>query len=278
MVKYFICDLDGTLIRANETQDVNGNPHVTFSVSETDKAAIAKFIAAGGQFIIATGRADFEIENFARMEQIEHVRYRISCNGAVIRTEDGELVFHQRLSDAASKLMRRELELLDGKFSIIEASDVDWVYYHGDVDHDDIYKENHVFNNLDIVHEFGETIFPIKYFIQGETDAVQHIVQTIQSEMPEAFEIFNDEHEVNVGPRDVSKGTAVTHFMKSMNIDPSEIAVIGDAANDISMFKTTPNSFSFHHAKPDVQQHANHIVENVAEALEILMSENDFQK
>ncbi|MGL4623762.1 MAG: HAD-IIB family hydrolase [Culicoidibacterales bacterium] len=257
MVKYFICDLDGTLIRNRQ-------------VSAADKAAIAQFIAAGGEFIIATGRADFEIENFAKFENIGPVSYRISCNGAVIRTADGELVFHQRLSDQASQLMRRELELLEGRFSIVEASDVDWVYYHGTIDEDDIYKDNHTWEDTDVVHHFGETIFPIKYFIQGDSGAIQHIVTTIQHEMPQEFEIFNDIHEVNVGPKHISKGTAVEHFLTSNGIKAEEIAVIGDAANDIAMFGTTPNSFTFHHASEAVQQHANYIVDSVAEALEQL--------
>lgn len=255
MVKYFICDLDGTLIRNRQ-------------VSATDKKAIADFIASGGEFIIATGRADFEIENFARIEEIGPVSYRISCNGAVIRTAEGELVFHQRLSDAASQLMKRELELLDGRFSIVEANDVDWVYYHGTIDGEDIYKENHTWPHTDIIHEFGESIFPIKYFLQGDAGAIQHLVTTIQHEMPHEFEIFNDIDEVNFGPKHISKGTAVEHFLKAKGIDASQIAVIGDAANDIAMFGTTPNSFTFHHASQEVQQHANYIVESVAEALE----------
>lgn len=257
MIKYFICDLDGTLIRERK-------------VSQADKQAIADFIAAGGEFIIATGRADFEIENFARLEGIGPVSYRISCNGAVIRTADGTLVFHERLSDEASQLMRRELELLDGRFSIVEANDVDWVYYHGTIDEEDVYKENHTWPQTDIVHEFGQTIFPIKYFIQGDAGAVQHIVTTIQQELPHEFEIFNDVEEVNVGPKHISKGTAVEHFLKAKGIRAGEIAVIGDAANDIAMFGTTPNSFSFHHATTEVQQHANYIVASVAEAFEQL--------
>ncbi|MGL5531469.1 MAG: HAD family hydrolase, partial [Culicoidibacterales bacterium] len=80
MIKYFICDLDGTLVRRKIIRDEQQNI-IQFRVTDEDKAAIAEFIAGGGKFIVATGRADFEIENFAALEAIGPVSYRISCNG-----------------------------------------------------------------------------------------------------------------------------------------------------------------------------------------------------
>ncbi|MGL5531841.1 MAG: HAD hydrolase family protein, partial [Culicoidibacterales bacterium] len=156
------------------------------------------------------------------------------------------------------------------RLSIIEASDKDWVYYHGQVNHDDVYKQNHIWSETDIIPEFGETILPIKYFLQGDAGAIQAIVEAINQELPDEFEIFNDIQEVNLGPKDVSKGSAVKQFLQTMGVNPEEIAVIGDAANDISMFATTPNSFTFHHASEQVQQEANYLVSTVAEALQKL--------
>ncbi|MGL5548287.1 MAG: HAD-IIB family hydrolase [Culicoidibacterales bacterium] len=269
MIKYFICDLDGTLVRRKIIRDEQQNI-IQFRVTDEDKAAIAEFIAGGGKFIVATGRADFEIENFAALEAIGPVSYRISCNGAMIRTQSGELVFEQRLATNASRLVGRELAKLAGRLSIIEASDKDWVYYHGQVNHDDVYKQNHIWSETDIIPEFGETILPIKYFLQGDAGAIQAIVEAINQELPDEFEIFNDIQEVNLGPKDVSKGSAVKQFLQTMGVNPEEIAVIGDAANDISMFATTPNSFTFHHASEQVQQEANYLVSTVAEALQKL--------
>ncbi|MGL4952179.1 MAG: HAD-IIB family hydrolase [Culicoidibacterales bacterium] len=272
MIKYFICDLDGTLVRRKLIRDEQQNI-IQFRVTKEDKAAITEFVAAGGTFIVATGRADFEIENFAEIEKIAPISYRISCNGAMIRTGNGELVFEQRLSQEASQLLSSELAKLEGCLSVIEASDKDWVYYHGEIDSDDIYKQNHVWDNCDVIAEFGNSILPIKYYLKGDASAIQQIIEAIQDELPNDFEIFNDIQEVNLGPKHVSKGSAIEQFLATMNIDRSEIAVIGDAANDLSMFETTTNSFTFHHASETVQREANYIVSTVAQALQQLKAQ-----
>lgn len=273
MVKYFICDLDGTLVRRKAIFDEHQNI-IQFRVTDEDKAAVAAFIAQGGQFIIATGRADFEIENFMKLEAIGPVSYRISCNGAMIRTQAGEIELHERISDEGSQLVREQLKVHADGLHVIEASDIDWVYYHGQADHEDIYKDQHIWPETDVVETFGETIFPIKYYLKGEKTAIQALITAAETTLPTTFEVFDDLDEVNLGPKGVSKGTAVTYFMEQHGIDPSEIAVIGDAANDIAMFGTTPNSFSFQHAAPHVQKHANYLVETVAEAIEHVLKAN----
>ncbi len=262
MIRYFICDLDGTLIRNRQ-------------VSEEDKQAIATFISNGGQFIIATGRADFEIELFAQQEGIGPVSHRISCNGAHIHSESGECLFEKRLSVEANQFMQQQLQLLTEQLTTIEANDGEMVYYHGNKDVHDRYKDGHVFEQSDVVAQFGETIFPIKYFIQGSEQAITQLVEQINVIMPGEFELFNDGHEINIGPVAISKGTAVAKFLAHMQITPNEIAVIGDAANDVSMFEQTPYSFTFHHAAPKIQAKADYVVESVAEAVAAIAKINE---
>jgi HAD superfamily hydrolase (TIGR01484 family) len=79
---------------------------------------------------------------------------------------------------------------------------------------------------------------------------------------------------LDVMPRHISKGLALQALQAYLGISPEETICIGDAFNDISMFLVTPHSFAIRTSHPDVQAHAAHVVDSVAEAVAWVLQAN----
>jgi HAD superfamily hydrolase (TIGR01484 family) len=76
----------------------------------------------------------------------------------------------------------------------------------------------------------------------------------------------------------VSKGEAIRYLMKEYNLNEDEVAVIGDAANDISMFLTCNHSYCMHTATPSVKKYADKIVKTAAEAMYDVLAKNERER
>lgn len=64
---------------------------------------------------------------------------------------------------------------------------------------------------------------------------------------------------LEVGPRDVSKGTAVRHLMVELGLDPEECAAVGDAENDLSMLEAVGHPATVSNAIDAVKQRSRYV-------------------
>jgi hypothetical protein len=71
----------------------------------------------------------------------------------------------------------------------------------------------------------------------------------------------------------VNKGHAVEEIQKCLGIKKSESASFGDNYNDLEMFHATGTAYCMKTAVPEVQQHADVIIENVNDILEKIIKE-----
>ncbi len=72
---------------------------------------------------------------------------------------------------------------------------------------------------------------------------------------------------------DCSKGGAIRKLARHLGMEEKDMACIGDNFNDLPMFETIPNSFSFPYAPEKVQEKARTIVDSIAQAIECLENE-----
>lgn len=256
--------------------DIDGTLYVDENVWHNDVKACHSFIKQGGIFSLATGRSDLEIINFASEELFPPPTFRISCNGAMIVAED-KTIFVDYFSKKALSFLADEIYNQILSFNVIELNTIDHIYF---LMEPEAWVLNYKGDAYDIRQDSLKRLIQndekiMKIYLEASETFIHRLVKKIETKFADEFEIFNDKTAVNLGKKNVSKGTAIEILMKKYDIQPHEIAVIGDAANDISMFKVTPHSFTFHRAADFIKNEAQHEVETVAEAIIWI---NDYNK
>lgn len=266
MIKYLFSDIDGTL-------------YVNDDVSRQDIVSIRDFVKSGGVFSLATGRADLEIVHFAKETQLPYPSFRISANGSMV--VDGELtIFNTNISYVAQSFIAEYLAKHVEELSTIEASKEDFIYFMTEPEAWVLsYKGEQYSVSEHILQQFMAEHFQLqKIFIEGTTNFIDMLVGHVGLHLSDEVEIFNDPTAVNLAPKGINKGTGIQHILRKYGIGPEEIAVIGDAANDIGMFEITPHSFAFTYSQPKVQKSATHVVKNVADAMRMINHINTVTK
>ena len=86
-MKYLACDLDGTLLRENQT------------ISRENLEAIVNFKEAGNKFVISTGRnVDSIYDLFNDYPEIEY-DYIVACNGAVVLDNNKDIILNKYINE-----------------------------------------------------------------------------------------------------------------------------------------------------------------------------------
>jgi len=81
--------------------------------------------------------------------------------------------------------------------------------------------------------------------------------------------------ELQIMKNNMNKGKGIQMIADHLNIPLDEIAVIGDSENDLGMFELIPYSFCMSHADKKLQAKVKYSVDSFAEAVEILVANND---
>ncbi|WP_185806858.1 HAD family hydrolase [Bacillus sp. HMF5848] len=262
MIKLFACDLDGTLLTEHN------------QISTADIEALHHLLEKGVEVIIASGRKDYDIKKVINM--IGSSCHRVSQNGAFAYLKNDTHLHATTFPKEAS------IEI----FNFIKSFPVVPIVSTEDeefIEQDDPHLkqiEHKLFSPVKIDKQLplkvGQTIVPSKFIVNGSFDVLSSLRTDLLSTFPNTVDAFiSGEHVLDVAPKYTNKGNAIASIMSDMNIERSELACIGDAFNDISMFELTPHSFAMTNAHPDVKQKATYVVDSVSEAIEILKKEID---
>ena len=77
-----------------------------------------------------------------------------------------------------------------------------------------------------------------------------------------------------ITPGGCSKGAGVDYYCKYLKINPSDVYVVGDSGNDISMFNLYyENSYVMSKAYPSVKKYAKHVIRRVYKLDKLLLKE-----
>ncbi|WP_182201725.1 HAD family hydrolase [Paraliobacillus salinarum] len=254
MIKLFATDLDGTLLQ-NYT-----------SILEEDKKAMQLLNERDVQLAIATGRADNEIKEIYRLLELNG--HRVSQNGSFVHNSNNQLLVEQTFPNNISQALLSEIEKHEINYLISTAEQIllkektpffkkyEDVFFFPIVEHGPFDTE------------MGNTILPSKFMVVGETEeitAVQHKLNERFSGQLESY--LSDPNCVDIVPKGINKGDALVQLLETIDLEPEQIAVIGDSFNDISMFQMTPHSYAISTAHPEVKKHATHVVEHVHDAI-----------
>ena len=77
------------------------------------------------------------------------------------------------------------------------------------------------------------------------------------------FEILWSAEAIEFMNKGVNKAKALKDYIKLMNLEPSEVAVVGDSGNDVPLFEEFENSFVMKNAPEEVRKNAKTEIEGV---------------
>ncbi|MFC4401501.1 HAD family hydrolase [Gracilibacillus xinjiangensis] len=255
MVKLFATDLDGTLLK-------KGN-----IIKEEDKDSIKRLSDNGIDFAIATGRLDRDILEICK--EINQSAHRVSQNGTFVQTKTNESIYTKTFDVSNSKAIHEKMRKYQNILCISTKDEL----YISKITAEMKALENFLYfpliEGIDFLDQYGESIHASKYMLLGEEQDLVKIQTELLSHFTDNIESYlSDPNCLDIVPKGVSKAEGLKALAQHLQMEPNEIAVVGDSYNDIPMFEMTPNSYAMSTAPAAVQQKASHVVDDVFEAID----------
>ncbi|MCA0984033.1 HAD family hydrolase [Halobacillus yeomjeoni] len=257
MIKLFVSDLDGTLLDMDHF------------IKNEDIDAIHDIVNRNVPITVASGRMDHEIQEV--MKRVGVPAHRVSQNGAFVYDSNHEHIYSKTFDGA---LARKVMAAIESEPLVKTVSTADKTYTEEHNEWIDFISQ-HLFHDIivapDMVDQFGAAIAPSKITLHGHENEVMDAFKRIDSHFVDEIDSFiSHETCVDVMPKAINKGNGLRSLMKELDVNPEEIACVGDSFNDIAMFELTPHSYAMSTAHDDVKRKANTIVDHVHEAIEDL--------
>lgn len=253
-MKLFVTDLDGTLLDESR------------QVVSRDKRALQELSEMGIEICLASGRMDIELVKV--MKEVGGTYHRISQNGAFVTTKDDRLLQAGTFKPELAK----QLVEIAAPYEFVTLIGVNQTVYTRNEDEATQAIQKRMFTSFQIdpqITDKFEQLTPCKISFFGDMAKLRQLQDKLSSQLGDQVETFvSDKDCLDVMPAGVSKGYGLLALMKELGIQPGEVACVGDAFNDISMFQVATHSFAMGHGPEEVRKSARHVVNSVAEAIE----------
>lgn len=246
----------------------------SFSVSEENRAAIRYFIAGGGYFTVATGRARTTFAPQIIKERIPMNAPAILSNGSAIYDFEADRMLCQSFLRPETRARLQALAR--------DIPEIGFEAYHGE----DIYihNPNHVTRaHLERVgvagaeRPIGDMPVPWTKVILEQTHSVLQRTQAyILSRWGEEYEaIFSNRHLLELTDKGSTKGDMVLWLADYLKVSREHIYCVGDSPNDISMLAVSAVPFACGNCTEEVADWGATLVGScdescVAQVIEIL--------
>lgn len=282
MIKLIATDIDGTLVGARR------------DISPKNEQAIQKAIKQGVHFAIASGRA---YDDIIPISQKHHLECQIiAINGGEYYDEKGQLLAHYHLDKQAAlkvcrickeKGLHYMLYTTKGTVTEMDVSKVKDMFIHRKIacsggNYKDTYEDmeknyspfrtlKHIDNLSLFLEDKNVSVLKVEGFDEFEklVSEVKDSIKNIE-DITYLSSFYNNIEVTNINAK---KGDILLKVIKQMNILPEEVMVLGDGANDMSMFELFENSVAVDNAIDEIREKAKYIVssvddDGVAEAIE----------
>lgn len=277
MIKWIVCDMDGTLL----------DPHD--KITPFTQEILMQAQQKGIRLILASGRSYSRLQAYA--DQLQMGRYSgmfIEINGtAVYNLKDKKREIIQRLN-------QRDIQLL---FDYFRQFDVEIMIYHDQeirtfipksveklkreyrkqTKLSDDYPWTGVAWQLCGDSRDGYPIqryighlpsFPFeanKIVITQEKEEVARAFHQFQQDLSSRYEITRScPRLAEINPKGISKGAALKRLMECCGIESNEVLVFGDGENDMTMFDCSDYAYAMGNAEQHVKDRAKFVCEDNA--------------
>ena len=234
-------DFDNTLVYTEAALRA-GAP--TPPLSEKNRAALEYFMAEGGKFAVATGRALASFIRFADMVPMNAPG--VVCNGAALYDfSAGEYLDTITLN---GDVRARVQELLDGFPEVaVEAYHIDNVIYA--VQPNDITRQHEHLTKVAVTEADRLTDVPLpfgKLLLEGDHAVLERALAWLreQSWAKDYELIFSTPVLLELTLRGANKGGMIRRLAERLDIDMAHVYCAGDEANDLSMLSVAAEGFA----------------------------------
>lgn len=250
-MKILASDLDGTLYFGEQ------NP----TVKAQDFTAIQEFQKEGNLFGICSGRTLFGLNNALNGTGV-HLDFYILASGSAIADENEKYIIQHTLS---RDLISRIVETLDSSLMTILFCHQNHYYSLGKKQQKGHAKNiKHVMDAPDYAYESLHLGF------DEDGTIIRQYRKILLEKFSDEIEVHHNINNLDITPKNCSKGHAIKQLAELYNVDYDDVYVIGDSYNDISMLEATLNAFSFNRSPDEVKKHANYLVDDIAQAINII--------
>ncbi len=247
-----VSDFDGTLVGSD------GN------VSKENREAIARYVAAGGTFVVSTGRLPSGI--LPRVRELGLEGFVCCCQGAIIMDiQSGDLVLDGKLSQSATLAACKEME---GLGLHIHAYDL-WEYYANMDDEALKIYEKAVGSKAKLVTDKPLSSFieetglrAYKLLAMVEEAQSDEILQKLAASKSEEYALTKSaSFLVEVISPNYTKGTAITFLAERLRIEAEQCVAVGDQRNDLEMIEAAGVGIAVKNADDKLKERANYVLE-----------------
>jgi Cof subfamily protein (haloacid dehalogenase superfamily) len=268
-LKLIVFDLDGTLLSDEGI------------IGEETPILITTLKRYGVGFTFASGRLHSAITSYAGQLGIKIPL--ISLDGSLIKSfPDGKTIYESFVNE---KYVKKAVQLASKKLINIALCHGDAIFY---TDQNSLIPQ--IIEKFGARYEevpayFGYYANTLEIVLAGDNlDAMKTIKKNM--EFPKSFGLNtsfykSQRHEniyyVEVRKKGASKGNGLMRLLKHVKIKPSEVAVLGDWYNDLSLFKFPVFKVALNNAIPEIKRLSNVITsrdnnkDGVAEFLEMVL-------
>ncbi|MCD8379834.1 MAG: Cof-type HAD-IIB family hydrolase [Lachnospiraceae bacterium] len=249
-IRFLAIDMDGTCL----------NPHS--KISEQTMNALKACADAGVMIVPTTGRA-LSCLPYQLAENPDLYRYVISSNGAQItdchnRSSVYQVPIDKECALSLLESCRKERlgitahisqeYLMQGKILIF----IGRIIYGKDAGNTIYVKDM-----SDTIRQTGGVLEELQFYFLSQT--ARENVRDIMKCFPELSAAY-DRSYVEIFSKDASKGNALSELSSYLQIDPEQVACIGDGENDLSLFQAAGIKFAMGNAVPDLKSAADIIL------------------
>lgn len=235
MDKFIITDLDGTLA------EIDGK---NYTVEEENKEIIK---LVNNNVIIATGRLPKFVKGVCDFLNLSHTF--VASNGAVTYL-NGKMIDCHYINAISLKPLINYIKRNCNNYCI----HIDSLNKHHEFFDDD--------QNTDIIYS-DDKIVRVNVSLESED---KEKVYTFLSNNEIGVEFVKCRRSIDITPKNITKGKAIDNLIKMLNTDEKHIYIVGNDANDLTMFNNKKNTFLI---KSETNKHlfsfANHIINSFSE-------------
>lgn len=271
--------LDGVLLVTDYDDTLYGSDN---HVSDENQAAIRRFIAQGGSFTVATGRAHTTFAPQITRERLRLNAPAVLSNGSAVYDFQEDRMLMQTFLPPESGLHLAEVA---GVFPALG-----FEAYHGE----DIYVHNP--NRVTWSHlrraGVGHTECPIpqmplpwtKVLLQQEHGLLLKVRDYFSAHWPEDYEVIFSNHVLlELTAKGSNKGQAVLWVARRLGVDPAHLYCVGDNQNDLPMLAAAAQGFAPANCAQEVKDWGATIVGScdehcVAQIIELLEQEYEYRR
>lgn len=256
-IKLLAMDLDGTLLNSKK------------EISAYTRRALWQIHEKEIPVVLSSGRMMEAINKFQKM--VGFNCYRSALNGAYILDAENGAVEDCAFSDEELKAI---LNYLKGKDVYFNISCTDILYCRSDPAKEE--KRNYGVNT--------KVLSCCEMIEDDQLKGNRIIIETKRADLLEEIKKFllknfkfeitkSEEHNIEVTPESINKGTGIEKICHHLNIPLSSVAVFGDGENDLSMFQKAGITIAMGNATDTLKRFSDFITksndeEGVAYAIE----------